>query len=187
MHLYDCEYCIANKMYEGRACFLNSKEVGNESYTFTLPVFDGKSPFAVDEQKKELDMEGVLQELVLLEWEKPDAPPFELLRTYFMEPEVCVTAMYDEHADYIGLEQAARDYHTLPFDGGLLDQPKVLLNAFRVVAAERNQWERIRMERTDREMKKQKFSNPNPQRPGAGGPRGPRPQLPSGLRRPNRG
>lgn len=184
MNLYDCDYCIANKMYEGRACFLKDKEFGNESYTFTLPVFDGNSPYAVDEQVKELDMEGVLQELIELEWEKPDAPPFELLRTYFMDPEVCVTAMYDTSADYIGMEQAARDYHTLPYDGGLLDQPKMLMDAFRIVASERNQWERIRMERTDREMKKQEMQMKAQQGAGRGGrPSGGRPGLPPGMNR----
>ena len=178
MNFYDCDFCIANKMYEGRACFLN-KFPGNESYTFELPIFTEDSPYPTDSRKVELDMEGVVEELVSMEWEKPDAPPFELLRTYFMDPEVCMTSMAFEGTDLIGLEQQTRNYNTLPFKGGLLDQPNVLMQAFDVISAERNHWERIRMRRTETKMKKQEMLNKQKMAAGRQGPPRPIGRIPT--------
>tara|TARA_R100000458_G_C8275331_1_gene250385 strand:+ start:1803 stop:2312 length:510 start_codon:yes stop_codon:yes gene_type:complete len=169
-------------MYEGRACFLN-KFPGNKSYTFELPIFVENSPYPLESRKVELDMEGVIEELVNLEWEKPDAPPFELLRTYFMNPEVCMTSLAFEGTDLIGLEQQTRNYNTLPFDGGLLDQPTVLLQAFDVISSERNHWERIRMERTNRDMKKQQMQQKAKMNQGPQGPPRPIGKIPMGGRR----
>ena len=182
MNLYECDFCIANKLYEGRACFLD-KFPGNKSYTFELPVFDDVSPYPTESTNEELDMEGVLEKLVQMEWEKPDAPPFELLQTYFASPEVCVTSLSDESIDLIALEQSSRDYHSLPFGGGILDQPKALMTSFSIIASERNQWERIRMERTDRKMRQEQMKNRSKQRQQLGG----RPGGPMGPGGPNRG
>ena len=59
-------------------------------------------------------------------------------------------------------EQSAREYHQLPFDGGLWDQPRQLLDIFTTIRAERNQYERIRYEQMERKSKKAQATNDMP-------------------------
>lgn len=82
-------------------------------------------------------------------------PPFEILRTYFNSPEVCPTALTDPYLVYlIELEQAVREYHTLPFGGGYLSQPLAMIDIFAVIRAERNQFERVKIETLKKKTKK---------------------------------
>jgi len=134
-------------MYEGRACYL-SEWPGEESYTIPVPIFDdtvGSPP--TSHENKELTMEGLFDEMEAIEDHFLNIPPFEILRTYFIDPEVCPTALIDSYLVFlIEAEQAVREYHTLPFPGGLWDQPLKLLEAFTTIRYERNQYERIRIE-----------------------------------------
>jgi hypothetical protein len=102
-------------------------------------------------------MDGIFEELDRIENVLPSMPPFEALRLYFAQPlEVCPTAMMDRyHLFLMEAEQASREYHVLPFDGGLWDQPLTLLRAFSIIRSERNQYERIRMEKVTKKMKRQ--------------------------------
>ena len=97
----------------------------------------------------------MFDELDIIEQALPSMPPFEVLRTYFnQEVEVCPTAMIDaEDLFMLETEQACREYHKLPFEGGLWDQPLKLLENFEVIRAERNQFERIRFEQLKRKEK----------------------------------
>jgi len=106
-------------------------------------------------------MDGIFEELDRIETVLPSIPPFEALRLYFSQPlEVCPTAMVDPYHVYLmEAEQASREYHVLPFDGGLWDQPLALLRSFTIIRSERNQYERIRMERVTKKMKKGKGSS----------------------------
>ena len=51
-------------------------------------------------------------------------------------------------------EQASREYHTLPYGGGLWDQPLALLVAFTSIRYERNQFERIRIDKMKKSSNK---------------------------------
>ncbi len=95
-------------------------------------------------------------------------PPFEILRTYFISPEVCPTPLTDPYLVYlIELEQAVREYHTLPYEGGYWDQPLAMIEAFAAIRSERNQFELIRFERLKKKAKNRgkAVSGPNEIRP----------------------
>ena len=100
-------------------------------------------------------MEELYEELDNIENSLPHIPPFEALRLYFSQPlEACPSAMMDAY--YLHLmeaEQAVREYNTLPYDGGLWDQPLQLLRIFTVIRSERNQYERIRFEKANKKVK----------------------------------
>jgi len=67
---------------------------------------------------------------------KPDMPLFEMVRVYFRNPkELCVTAFGDpEFEMLVKMESRASEYHVLPFEGGQLDQPLVVLEAMDIIA-----------------------------------------------------
>jgi len=160
MNYYECEFCIANKLYEGRACY-RDRWPGKESYTFKVPIFDDTSPYPVGSTEEVLDEEDFMEVLLSLEMEKPDVPPYELVRTYFSTPEYCPIGSVDfEYQRLLTLEAAARQYHTLPYAGGLLDQPNCLIDAFDIIASERNQYERIRYDKMESERKSQGKGSP---------------------------
>ena len=97
-------------------------------------------------------------------------PPFEILRTYFISPEVCPTALTDNYLVYlIELEQAVTEYNTLPYDGGYWDQPLLMIEAFNAIRSERNQFERVRIETMKAKAKTKgkggKSGSPNEDRP----------------------
>ena len=93
----------------------------------------------------------------------PQIPPFEALRLYFAQPlEACPTAMMDDYFIYLmETEQATREYNTLPYNGGLWDQPLQLLRVFSVIRSERNQYERIRFEHLKKKTNKGSTQAPN--------------------------
>ena len=108
-----------------------------------------------DDEELVAEIDDIFEELTIVEETFPDIPPFEALRLYFTSPlEVCPTAMMDPYLVFlIEAEQAAREYNVLPYDGGLWDQPRALLNIFSAIRTERNHYERIRFEKIDRKMK----------------------------------
>ena len=143
-------------MYTGRACYLQTWP-GNDTYELDHPIFgeDLPSQSPIGYEKKEMTLDDIFEELTIVEETFPDIPPFEALRLYFTSPlEVCPTAMMDPYLVFlIEAEQAAREYNVLPYDGGLWDQPRALLNIFSAIRTERNHYERIRFEKIDRKMK----------------------------------
>lgn len=156
-------------MYEGRACY-KIEWPGDETYIIDVPIFDDESSSGtpLNYVKRALTLSEVLDELDKVSECIPDIPAFEALRLYFVS--VCPTGLIDPLVlFYIEAEQAVREYHTLPFKGGLWDQPKLLLDMFTVIRSERNQYERIRMEEISRKAKKSGsgkggkniFSSPN--------------------------
>jgi hypothetical protein len=109
-------------------------------------------------------LEELYEELDNIENSLPHIPPFEALRLYFSQPlEACPSAMMDSY--YLHLmeaEQAVREYNTLPYDGGLWDQPLQLLRIFTVVRSERNQYERIRFEKMKKKSSKMSSGQQTP-------------------------
>jgi hypothetical protein len=113
-----------------------------------------------------MSLHDLFDELDYIEEVFPDIPPFEALRLYFTAPkEVCPTSMIDPYLMYLmEAEQASREYHTLPFEGGLWDQPRALLDIFGAIRTERNHYERIRFEKM---QKKAKNKNSGPSTAGS--------------------
>ena len=130
---------------------------GKESYLYSVPIFDDENPSQtpIAYEDKDLKLEDLFEELTRIENTLTNIPPFEVLRLYFVQPkEACPTSMLDPYFQYlIDAEQASRDYHVLPFDGGLWDQPLQLLQIFTAVRYERAHYERIRFERIEKKMK----------------------------------
>jgi len=157
-------------MYEGRACYLEDKFPGEEKHTMEIPVFDesvGTPPISF--KKQTLSLNELFEVMDEIDDHYLNMPSFEVLRTYFISPEVCPTALSDSYMIFlIDAEQAAREYHTLPYGGGLWDQPLALISAFNTIRSERNQFERVKIEAMKRKSKtkdstgdKQTGSSPN--------------------------
>lgn len=125
---------------------------------FNVPIFDdmnlNQTPTGYE--RKQLTLDDLFDELTTIEENFPSMPPFEALRMYFSGPlEACPQSMLDPyHSFLLETEQSSREYHQLPFAGGLWDQPRQLLDVFTTIRAERNQYDRIRYERMDRKSKK---------------------------------
>lgn len=141
------------KLHQGRACYRDGFP-GKEAFILNLPVFDieGSSGTPIKLEPESVTLEGVFDELDRIESYIPDIPPFEAMRLYLIDPvEVCPTSLMDPYIMYLlETEQAVREYHTLPFEGGLWDQPMVLLEAFIAIRSERNQYERLRWDRIEK-------------------------------------
>ena len=98
MNSYDCDYCIAHKLYEGRACYLLDNDWGEDRHKFILPIFDpgAAQPMPVAEEDVTLTEEDIMVRLEKYQEIFPDAPPFELLTLWFIRPnELCPTSILD--------------------------------------------------------------------------------------------
>ena len=144
-------------MYEGRACYLDTWP-GQESYILDKPIFEDEAPSQspIGFESQEMTLEDVFEALEEIEEIFPDIPPFEALRLYYSQPkEVCPTSMIETYMMYLmEAEQAAREYHLMPYSGGLWDQPQALLQVFSAIRVERNQYERIRFDKIKAKTKK---------------------------------
>jgi len=130
---------------------------------FNVPVFDDQAlnQTPVRYEKKQLTLENLFEELDKVEDNFPSMPPFEALRMYFTE--TCPQSIMDSYYMFLlETEQSAREYHQLPFDGGLWDQPRQLLDIFTTIRSERNQYERIRYEQMERKNKKAQATSDMP-------------------------
>lgn len=83
-----------------------------------------------------------------------DMPTFELLnniinnRNKARKKAVCPMAFVDfEVGTLVDLEDACNNYHVLPYNGGLLDQPQLLLEVFNVVRAEKERYKSAKAEK----------------------------------------
>jgi len=168
MNTYDCDFCIATKLYETRHCFLE-KPPGQDEHVINVPVFDSEdfNPNVVGEDRRTLDKKGIFEELEILEAVFPHLSPFELLRSYFSYPkEVCPTSLVDPHHNFLlEMEFSCREYKVLPFEGGLLDQPLVLMEVFRVIQSEKASYERARMSKMKKQFSEKTSSSSKPKRP----------------------
>jgi len=177
MNTYDCDFCIANKLYESRHCFLDEYP-GQEENRVTFPIFDpddssyNSNPIA--EEDRTVDKKGIFEELETIEAVFPHLSPFEILRTYFAFPkEVCPTGLVDIHHNFIlEMESSCREYSCLPYEGGLLDQPLVLNEVFHVIQSEKASYERTRMSKLQKETKNKQSSSNKPKRPQLPGQQG---------------
>lgn len=160
MNSYDCDFCIAHKLYENRACYLLDNDWGEDRHKFILPVFDplASKPMPIAEEDVVLTKESIISKLDKYQEVFPDAPPFELLTLWFTRPkELCLTSILDPQLGLLlDTESACKEYRTLPYGGGLWDQPLALLEAFDLIRSERNQFERIRIEKLNTTTKKVK-------------------------------
>jgi len=175
MNTYDCDFCIANKLYESRHCYLDQYP-GQEENFISVPLFDSDdfSPNVIGEERKTLDKEGIFEELETLEAVFPHLSPFEILRSYFSQPrEVCPTGIVDPHHNFLlEMEFSCREYNCLPFEGGLLDQPLILMEVFRTIQAEKASYERSRMSKMKKKFSDKNSSSSKPKRPAL--PQGPK-------------
>lgn len=159
-------------MYQGRACYLD-KWPGDKVFPLRVPLFpdDGTQVLnrqglnvvtPIGEEIRDLSIEDLLDEIDRIGEALPMMPPFEILQNFFKQPiEVCPTSLLELYIMYlIDSEQAVREYNTLPYSGGLWDQPNALLECFTQIRYERNQYERIRMERIARKTSKQNIDTP---------------------------
>lgn len=130
---------------------------------FNVPIFDAQAinQTPIGFERKQLSLEDLFDELDTVEENFPSMPPFEALRMYFTE--ACPQSILDPYYMFLlETEQSAREYHKLPYGGGLWDQPRQLLDVFTTIRSERNQYERIRYEQMERKNKTAQASNDLP-------------------------
>lgn len=154
-----------NKWYNKRICF--HEDFGKEAYPFKLPVFDTESKKLLNEIE-----EQIFTQEDFLSWlyenndlYRPQMPSFEFLRTLLKSknPEICLTAFIEQGlGELIDLESACHAYRTLPFEGGLLDQPQLFLDAFETIRSERNRYENFKNQALFDKMKSKTDSTPAP-------------------------
>lgn len=141
---FDCAACQEFKWHERRACYL-PHEPGKEKYDFILPLFEGEGhpPRQTGEIKyREQTEDDFLERLDELSRVFPEVPEFELVQMHFKNPfEMCLTGIADpEIVELIELESACTKYNTLPYAGGLQDQPTVILEAFSAIREAENEY-----------------------------------------------
>lgn len=78
---------------------------------------------------------------------------------------ICMTSFWDQFVGaLIDLERSASEYNVLPYQGGLLDQPQYIIDAFKIIRINDAMYQREKMERDKSEAKasaaKQKSKTP---------------------------
>jgi hypothetical protein len=58
------------------------------------------------------------------------------------------------------LESACFNYHCLPYDGGIFDQPLYLMEAFNIIRSTKNRYENKNIEEITKNMNKDSGSKP---------------------------
>jgi len=149
---YSCEVCQAYKWYDNRACYL-AHWPGESKHEFQIPIFDDTvhPPRQISLERVELTSEEVLEKIEDFGSVWPDMPPFEVVMNYFKNPkELCITSLYDQNsARLIELEAACDKYHSLPYEGGIEDQPTIFLEAFAALREAQNEYYRHKLRDLD--------------------------------------
>ena len=130
-------------MKDKRHCFLyDADEEGK--LIVPVPLFEETqvgewSARGNEAEERLVSREEFIEILEYIQELKPNMPLFEIIRTYFRSPkEVCVTAFGDPDLDWlIKLETRAQEYGVLPYEGGQLDQPLYILQAFDMISIAR--------------------------------------------------
>ena len=78
-------------------------------------------------------------------------PLFEMVRLYFRQPkELCVTAFGEPEFEYwVRAEDRAVTYNILPFAGGQLDQPLIVLEILDLIRGAKVQYQIAKQERQE--------------------------------------
>lgn len=159
---------------EDRAAAYNCRLHDNEEFTrqygvhcytvqdeFQIPVpVAGPNGQLTKREIRTLNKEAFLKEVVKLhDFFNGDMTMWEVMLKFFRG--VCPMAYFDHDIDtYVRLESAASAYNALPYEGGYLQQPNIILEAFDVIRGTRAQFEHKLHQKARREEKKaQKSSN----------------------------
>jgi len=134
---YNCVNCIAKGMQDSRICF--AKNFGGvESAELEFPIFDPDGNMTGERESRQFTVDSIYE--LLLEYStyplpgvKPGVNPFVLCMNLF--PEICPVGLIDdEFGNYIQVDSLCTRYHVLPFAGGLLDQPSLMIDCFDTIA-----------------------------------------------------
>lgn len=106
-----------------------------------------------------LNREELIEKMVDLQvnFFDEDMPMFDIWYKFFRQ--VCPVSLVYEFPyldNFVTLESAASEYNTLPYEGGYLDQPLFIMDAFNAVRIARTQYERAQNEKFKREQQRQK-------------------------------
>lgn len=142
--------CKAKGYYKRRECFLES-----DSITVVIPTIEEGGRVNQEGDAEDVGSPKRMLEILAELQGKISAglPVFQILFTYFKT--VCPVSLTDpSYFELIKMESHARDYHVLPYPGGTLDQPNLVMEAFDVISTARNWYERDRMKKVTEEMKR---------------------------------
>ena len=143
---------------------------GEEVHTINVPILN-------NDNKVEGVSQAIFTEEEFLQWlyEFNDSfnanmPAFEIIQKTLKagnsNKEVCCTAFVDmEMGTMIDMESACAAYNQLPYDGGFLDQPIRLMEAFDIIRGERQRFENVE---ADKLLSEAKSKNKTPKTSGRG-------------------
>jgi hypothetical protein len=144
--LHDCEICTLekNQYYKNRVCF--NPNYGEEAYSITVPHGEPETKVLLGSDQITFDSETFLDWLYdFNETFKPEMPAFEIINKLINpanKNKICMSSFIDMELGYlVDLESSCNNYHCLPYEGGLLDQPMMLMDVFGVIRGERNKFE----------------------------------------------
>ena len=104
--------------------------------------------------RKRVDIEGFYKLLVDFVELSPGVSLFEILEKFFKG--VCPRSIVNmEDMDLVVLESFCSEYGSLPFDGGTMDQPNLVIECFNAIRAGKNDFEEKRNKEFKQSIKKQ--------------------------------
>ena len=117
----------------------------------------------VDIEEVDLTRDMVIDRLVKLNKLFPSELPHVLMKSPFMKVEVegfgkklevCPVSLFDYDSEfYVSLETAASKYHVLPYEGGYMDQPLYITEAFDVARSAEARYNNKKMNEVNSKMK----------------------------------
>lgn len=112
-------------------------------------------------ENKYLSRIDVIREMIRLQqYFSGDKSMFDIWKMFF--PKVCpisLVAEFPQLDHLVSLESAASQYNQLPYDGGYLDQPIFVIQAFDAVRSARSEYERDYNQRIESKRKKEEKKN----------------------------
>jgi hypothetical protein len=121
-----------------RTCFLEDRI----HLTRRIPADDERGEWIRDEEELvEATVESVIGQAAELYAAWPtDAPFYTVVRGMF--PDVCPTSIVSEDVHFwINMEGQVKDYGVLPFTGGMMEQPQMVLDLLNTVRSVKNHWQ----------------------------------------------
>ena len=131
MQIYRCEICEKLGENERGGCFREQEEI-----LVPIPELEIQGqewrPTGQTEEERLCDRDGMLEVLEELQLKFPGQSVGEIWLTLYST--LCPVSFIDEWCDFwFSLEAACCEYGKLPYDGGLLDQPKIVLDILETI------------------------------------------------------
>ena len=115
----------------------------------------GTAPIQVGTKEITVDADGFFDLVHEFQSYRPGLPFAEVISFHFRD--VCIKSLIDEdYYQYLKMEAFCKEYHCLPFEGSMMDQPNILIEIFSVIRGTRAEFEINRQKEMMKKVDKQK-------------------------------